>query len=229
MNIFYVEPDRVKENEFELTGQEAQHATKVLRLRRGDEIHATNGQGKRLTGNVELLSRDSVTAFIKKTEEKAKPEPEIVLAMGILKKRDRLEFAVEKAVELGASEILLFNADHSEKTKVRFDRLENIAMSAMKQSLRFWLPKISVFDSLDEIVKSYPGAEILMAHERTLSSEQGTPNVEMMKKLLLVGPEGGFSDREVELIREKCGKLISLGDYRLRAETAVVAFLSRFI
>lgn len=232
MNVFYVAPEKVSESHFELEGQEAQHATKVLRLRRGDEIHATDGQGLRLTALVELLGKDSVTALITQTEEIPKPEPVLLLAMGIIKKRDRLEFAVEKAVELGASEIILFSSDYSEKSKARVDRLETIVKSAMKQSLRVWLPKVSVFGSMDEVLKSYSECEVLMAHEK-LDSKHGNTDNEFknaeQRQLLLVGPEGGFSDREVELVRNSGGRLISLGEYRLRAETAVVAFLSRII
>lgn len=226
MNVFYVEPEHVTGSHFELTGQEAQHAAKVLRVREGDEIHATDGQGKRFTGNVEAVHRQSITVTITHTEVKPEPKPQIIMALGVIKKRDRLEFAVEKAVELGASEIALFHSHHSEKTGVKLSRLESIVMSAMKQSLRLWLPKISVSDSLEEVLKKYPQCKIVMAHEKADASSTLKQDVSE-NTLLLVGPEGGFSEKEVESVIESGGEIVSLGEYRLRAETAVVAILSR--
>ncbi|SMO75676.1 RsmE family RNA methyltransferase [Gracilimonas mengyeensis] len=232
MNVFYVEPKRVAGPQFELSGQEARHAIKVLRLREGDEIFATDGQGTRYTGTVQSTGKDSVVAHITQKEEKPAPDPELVLAMGIIKKRDRLEFAVEKAVELGASKIVLFNSDHTVKTNVRMDRVENIIQSAMKQSMRYWLPEVQLLDSVDEVLDEFENYTVLMAHEK-VDAEHQTFDTEQdilkgQKFLLLVGPEGGFSDREVELAENKGAELVSLGEYRLRAETAAVAFLARF-
>lgn len=232
MNIFYTNPEKVFEAHFELADQEAQHVAKVLRLRKGDEIHATDGKGIRLVGNIQAIGKNSVTVFIKEKEEIPKPIPEKVLAMGIIKKRDRLEFAVEKAVELGATEIVLFDSDHSEKTKVREDRLQTIAISAMKQSMRSWLPEIVILKSLEAVLQKYADFKVLMAHEQ-VGFESGKAdefeNLDEEKLLLLVGPEGGFSNQEVELAKSQNAELVSLGKYRLRAETAAVAFLSRFI
>lgn len=235
MNVFYVEPKHVIGQQFELTGQEARHAVKVLRIGEGDEIHATDGQGSRFTGKVQLTGKSSVMAAITQKEEKPAPDPECVLAMGIIKKRDRLEFAVEKAVELGASKIVLFNAEHTIKTKVRMDRLEKTVKSAMKQSLRCWLPEVRVLDSLEEVLKEFEDHTVLMAHEkvgeeyRILNSESGISNNKTGKFLLLVGPEGGFSEREVELAEGQGAKMVSLGEYRLRTETAAVTFVSRLV
>lgn len=232
MNIFYTNPTNRSEKFFELKGQEAQHASKVLRLRVGDEIYATDGLGNQYSGIVESIGKNSISASVTQKKEIRKPKPEKVLAMGIIKKRDRLEFAVEKAVELGASEIVLFNSDHSEKEKVRLDRLKTIAISAMKQSMRSWLPEIVFLHSMDEVLQKYSNHRILMAHEQIgfespKSDELKNQNEE--KFLLLVGPEGGFSARETTLAKEYMAKMVSLGKYRLRTETAAVTFLSRFL
>lgn len=228
MNVFYVEPKHVFGNQFELTGQEARHAIKVMRVRVGDEIHATNGNGKRFSGTVQAAGKDSVKAVINQIEEIPLPDTEVVLAMGIIKKRDRLEFAVEKAVELGASKMVLFNSDHAIKTNVRMDRLQHIAQSAMKQSLRVWLPEVVVLNSLDEVLEEFSGHTKLMAHEKTNTGHR-IPNIKHERILLMAGPEGGFSDREVELATDSGAVLASLGEYRLRAETAAIAFLNRLI
>lgn len=229
MNLFYTEPKEVSAGYFRLLGQEARHASKVLRIREGDEVYATDGKGSLLKGEVENIGKDAITAFITGTEQKSRSEPELVLAMGIIKKRDRLEFAVEKAVELGVSEIILFNSDHTEKTKVRMDRLENITLSAMKQSLRLWLPQVAISDSLDDVLQEHPNDKKLMAHEKVKKSEWNPEPAGSSKIVLFIGPEGGFSEREVNLAEENDADLVSLGDHRLRAETAAVAFLSQYL
>lgn len=236
MNIFYVPPSQIHDNFAELTGQEATHASKVLRVREGDRLVVVDGEGGRYEGPVMRIGADNKSVQVKLEEHRyvAAPAPELILGMGIVKKRDRQEFAVEKAVELGARHIALFRSEHTIKQNVRVDRLEAIALSAMKQSLRSWLPGISVFSSVDEVIERYSShARCLMAHEK-VSSDPGHGRISSVaadedRLLLLVGPEGGFSTAEVERAKDKGTRLVSLGSYRLRAETAAVAFMSRFL
>ncbi|MTI87923.1 MAG: 16S rRNA (uracil(1498)-N(3))-methyltransferase [Balneolaceae bacterium] len=228
MNVFYTESDHGIQQQFYLEGQEARHAAKALRLREGDEVYATDGKGRRLKGTVTAISKQRVVASTTEIEEIPRPSPGITLAMGIIKKRDRLEFAVEKAVELGVSEIALFVSDHTIKTNVREDRLHNIVLSAVKQSLRVWLPQVNIYDALDNVLAEYNQHHKLMAHEKTTQSFQNKMRTED-ELLLMVGPEGGFSDREVQLAGEAGSELVSLGKYRLRAETAAVTFLARIL
>lgn len=227
MNVFYAPPEQINDNVIELTGQEAVHASKALRYQRGDAITVVDGEGSWYEGEVALIARDRVQVAISKSEQKKRNQPSFSLAMGIIKKRDRLEFAVEKAVELGAKEIILFRSEHSVKQNVKADRLESIILSAMKQSLQCWLPKLRVFGSLEEMVAMYAGYDILVAHQ------QGEPVIDIdlsndgtQDCLMVVGPEGGLSDNEIERLKEKRSRLVSLGPNRLRAETAVVSFLS---
>lgn len=230
MNIFYAPPTRVYDTHIELSGQEAKHATKVLRHREGDSIHIVDGKG----GWYECTIVQNTASIVKATIESAKqipsPDSELVLAMGIIKKRDRLEFAVEKSVELGVQEIVLFRSRHTIKENIRMDRLEMTALSAMKQSLRAYLPEITILDSLESVMDAYTEHQALIAHEKEegsvgITSEQKKES----KNLLLVGPEGGFSDEEIRLAVERGAEVISLGNHRLRAETAAIAFLSQFI
>lgn len=234
MNIFYAPPSQVHHNFAELTGQEATHASKVLRVREGDRLVVVDGQGGRYEGPVERISdHKSLQVKLQDRQQVSVPRPELILGMGIIKKRDRLEFAVEKAVELGARHIALFRSEHTIKKNVRVDRLESIALSAMKQSLRSWLPEISVSSSVEEVIERYSGVQCLMAHEKVSSDAEGSDVASVAEDedrlLLLVGPEGGFSPAEVKRAKGKGARLVSLGAYRLRAETAVVAFMSRFL
>lgn len=234
MNIFYAPPSQIHNNFAELTGQEASHASKVLRVREGDRLVVVDGRGGRYEGPVERINgHKSLQVKLEDRQQVSITRPELILGMGIIKKRNRLEFAVEKAVELGARHIALFRSEHTIKKNVRTDRLESIALSAMKQSLRSWLPEISVSSSVEEVIKRFSDAQCLMAHEKVSSDAEGSGAVSFAddedRLLLLVGPEGGFSPTEVERAKEEGARLVSLGAYRLRAETAVVAFMSRFL
>lgn len=226
-NIFYTHPKNIIGNRLELVGQEARHAAKVLRYDIGDDLFAADGKGNLYQTEIISITKKSVLAEIKKTESVAEPEIKKVLALGAIKKRDRLEFAVEKAVELGAWEICVFNADHSERSKINEDRLESIVLSAFKQSKRRWLPQVVYLDSLEEVLKHYEAHHPVIAHvEASTQKPKALTNPE---NLLLVGPEGGFSDREVDLVKQKNPDIMTLGANRLRVETAVAAMLSQYL
>lgn len=231
MNIFYAPPSQVRNGFAELRDQEAIHASKVMRAREGDELVVVDGVGGRYRGTIQRITEDSVQMAIEEEAKIEAPEPALILGMGIIKKRDRLEFAVEKAVELGATQICLFRSERSVKENVRTDRLEAKALSAMKQSLRAWLPDVSLNESFEELLNSYPKADFLAAHEKADSEEKTLSAFKETSEeaLLLVGPEGGFSSREIDLLKRKDARLISLGPNRLRTETAAVAFLSQFL
>ncbi|NGP76939.1 16S rRNA (uracil(1498)-N(3))-methyltransferase [Balneolaceae bacterium YR4-1] len=230
MNIFYAPPKQVYDSHIELSGQEAKHATKVLRYREGDTINIVDGTGGWYDCTIAQVAGSIVKATIEHAKQISSPTPEIVLAMGIIKKRDRLEFAVEKSVELGVKEIVLFRSRHTIKENIRIDRLEMTALSAMKQSLRAHLPEITILDNVESVLDTYFDHQVLVAHEKAeaksgISIEQRKKN----KTMLLVGPEGGFSEKEIRMTIDKGGQVISLGKNRLRAETAAVVFLSQFI
>jgi 16S rRNA (uracil1498-N3)-methyltransferase len=229
MNIYYAPPSQIHGTVAELYEQEARHASKVMRAREGDSLVIVDGKGGRYEGPIQRITQETVQIEVQETQRFPKPQPELILGMGIIKKRDRLEFAVEKAVELGASRIALFRSQRTIKENVRMDRLESITLSAMKQSLRTWLPEISCYNSMEEVISYFPDAQCLLAHEKVESGNEGLLNNPQSSRLLLIGPEGGFTEQEVGVGREAGAKLISLGDYRLRAETSAIALMSQFL
>lgn len=232
MNIFYAPPDQFTESSVELRGQEARHVSRVLRYAEGDRVTVVDGAGGWFEGTVTRILKDSVTVIIEKRIRKDPVVPERVLAIGIIKKRDRLEFAVEKAVELGVSGIILFKSEHTVKEKIKLSRLESVVISAMKQSLRAYMPEVSVCNSSDEVQDRFPGHRLYVAYEKT-SPESSFPEEGELavdeKLLLMVGPEGGFSDKEIERLTNRGAGTVSLGGNRLRTETAAIALLSRFV
>lgn len=228
-NIFYAsKSDFNGEISVEIKGQEATHIAKVLRHKIGDSILVADGEGSRFKADITEINKRSVVASIKEKTERPIPTKKKILALGILRKRDRLEFALEKAVELGATEICIFNSDHSERSNTKEDRLRTITLSAFKQSGRYWLPEVIILSSLDEVFSTYKNSSFIMAHEKIELSIQPKA-LSNNQTVLLVGPEGGFSKREVELNGEKGGEFVSLGKNRLRAETAALAFLSQYL
>lgn len=228
MNYFYApEKDWNRDQSVELKGQEAQHISKVLRYKIGDLISVADGLGHHFKCEITGITKQSVLARVSEGDYMPEPLQKKVLALGSIKKRDRLEFAVEKAVELGAWEICIFDADHSERSRINEDRISTQIISAFKQSGRHYLPKLVIKDSLDQVLEEYPDHKPIMAY---LGDRESESKVDLTDhNLLLVGPEGGFSEREANIVAEKSGSFLALGTLRLRAETAVAAFLSQYL
>lgn len=228
MNQFYSDPDQIQNGKIVLTDQEASHVSKVLRKGVGSEIFVTNGEGARYRGEIESVKKNKVLVAIKETQRFKAPDREIVLALGLIKKRDRLEFAVEKGVELGITEFILFRGDHTEPFKVRRDRLEAAVLSATKQSLRVFKPDVKIQDSLDSVLKEEMGKVHFIHADQEGDSDEFKFTSGLKRALLVVGPEGGLSERERGLLEQKNAHKLRLGDYRLRAETAAIVMAARF-
>ncbi|HKI44270.1 MAG TPA: 16S rRNA (uracil(1498)-N(3))-methyltransferase [Balneolales bacterium] len=232
MNLFYAPPGQCSDDIVYLRDDEAHHAAHVLRYKTGDAISVVDGRGSWFDGEIISISKKEVVIAVKKIrrlveEKKLKHR---ILALGLIKNRQRLEFAVEKAVELGTTEIVLFRSRNTEREKVRMDRLDLIARSAMKQSLRAWLPEVRFLSSISNLVDEYRDCHMLLAHEKHEGTAEVNPAwLREDRIMVLIGPEGGFSDDEVESLTQSGAELVSLGTYRLRAETAAIAFLARLI
>jgi 16S rRNA (uracil1498-N3)-methyltransferase len=270
VNQFLISSSDVVGTLLTLTGSEARHAIQVLRLRKGEHFLATDGKGLKVKAQVTDLQKDYLLAEIVEQVQDSEPSSRITVALGLIKKRDRLEFALEKLTELGVHRIVLFEGDHSERSKARPDRLELIVQSAVKQSLGSWLPEVHMVESMEGIftisveeaklgmrseaqtgsVSGYLHWDELFLADETLdaktehtdrerdqkpdqTAEKLTDNISILnwaqqhERLLIVGPEGGFSKRERDWIVEnhpEC-QSISLGSRRLRAETAAIAGL----
>lgn len=199
---------------------ESKHAIQVLRYGLGDEIQFTNGQGMRMKGVIEMANKQGFQATVTQTEAVERPS-ELHILMAILKAGDRMEWACEKITELGVSSFTLFQSDHSERAKVNMERMKKVVLSAMKQSHGSWLPTVQVLP-FQEAIKSHPHIkQKYIAHcgvgDKVSMLEVLTPSA------VMIGPEGDFSQKEVESA-EKAGWLpLNLGEQILRTETAAVA------
>ena len=187
----------------------------------------TDGKGSGYECEIITVKKESIYLDILSSQSHPEPEPQITLCMGIIKKRDRLEFAVEKAAELGVTKIILFEGEHSQKGKVREDRVVSTAISAMKQSLRFYLPEIIIEKDISgAISKHAQTGELILADETKTKSNQTIAGA--AEYFLIVGPEGGFSSNERDILKTFNPTYYSLGTNRLRAETAAIVMVDRF-
>lgn len=217
--VFYAPPEAFDGATVRLPDAEARHATKVLRLRAGAEIVVVDGNGG--WHGVRLTHTEvGVAIGIVVATEQRPPPPPLRLALALLKADERFEFAVEKAVEIGVTEIVPLRTARVEAgAKLRAERVEGVVVAAMKQSLRAHRPRLAPLTPLADVFG--PGAVVL--HEgaplsATLAAALATGTV----PTLVVGPEGGFTDAEVEIARAAGSAIASLGEARLRAETAAV-------
>lgn len=211
-----------------LQGEEAHHCIKVMRKKPGDEIIAVDGKGAMLVCTVVSLGRDQVEMTVVARHagwgEKAQ---RIFLMVSPLHKPDRFEWLVEKAVELGVTDILPYVGKHTVKTGLRRDRMERIMIAALKQCMRSHLPAFHEAMSLKEAIAVAQADVKLVAH-----AELGKPISTYAASFetagsasILIGPEGDFAVEELELALEKGYAPTSLGLNRLRSETAAIHLL----
>ena len=218
MQLFYTNNT---ESEFTLTSEESKHITKVLRKKEGDTLQFTNGKGQ-------LLIAEITTSDIRKTKvrisEKIEKEKQhnyyLHIAISPTKNMDRFEWFLEKATEIGVDEITPIICHHSERKIVKTERGNRILLSAMKQSLKHHLPKLNEAVSFKDFIKQdFEGSKYIAHCEEGEKTELRKEKKEN-RILILIGPEGDFSVTEIEKSIENNYKAISLGNSRLRTETA---------
>lgn len=225
MNLFYAPASRIDRTHVELPAEESNHAVAVMRLDAGDTLHVTDGAGNFYRATIDQADRRKVIASIQ--SHRAIPEPwPLVAAIGQVKTRQRLEFAVEKAVELGCTRISLFHSRRAEKKQAKLSRLQSIVTEAMKQSLQVYLPVVEQYRSLEQLLQDHRDHRLIAAHE----GDQAADTMPVIHRdspyCLLTGPEGGFEQQEADRIRAFGGQIVGLGTRRLRTETAALFMLS---
>ncbi|MDQ8142684.1 RsmE family RNA methyltransferase [Chryseobacterium sp. CFS15] len=206
-----------------INDEEQQHIVKVLRMKDGEEIHVTDGKGNLASGKLIIEGKK---AGIEVAEIKTKISdfsPKLHIAIAPTKNIDRIEFFVEKAVEMGISEVTILLTEKTERKNLNIDKIRKQAIAASKQSLRFHFPVINDLIKIQDFLKKINSETTFVAHcnenlERIALNE--IPKLE--NYTFLIGPEGDFSDKEIMFLAEKGIKAVSLGNQRLRTETAGV-------
>lgn len=204
-----------------INNEEQQHIVKVLRMKNGEEIHVTDGNGNLASGKLVIEGKKAniEVSDIKRDFPDFSPKLHIVIAP--TKNIDRIEFFVEKAVEMGISEITILQTEKTERKNINIDKLKKQAIAASKQSLRFHFPVINDSVKISDFLKKINPENTFVAHchenlERIQLQE--IPHLESIT--FLIGPEGDFSEKEISFLAEHKIKAVSLGNQRLRTETA---------
>ena len=221
---FFFVPDA--ENQTELPAEEAMHAMRVLRLKCGDEMMLMDGEGNFFKAEVTIAAtHHCYYKIIKKMSQERQWKGHIHLAIAPTKMMDRIEWLMEKAVEIGVDEVSFINCQFSERRLIKTVRVEKIFISAVKQSHKAWKPLLNEMMSYNKFIESPREGAKFIAHcydeiPRTyLFDELRQLDVEE-KVTVLIGPEGDFSIDEVENALRQGYKSVHLGKSRLRTETA---------
>lgn len=223
MQLFYNPTISSDTETFYFDREESKHIIKVMRKKDGDILFVTNGLGLLFKTQITLASDSKCTVKIVSVETAQKPKYHLHLAVAPTKMNDRFEWFLEKATEIGISEITPIICDHSERQHIKTDRFDKIIQSAMKQSLHYFLPKLNEPIGFKDFVKSNPTGLLCIAHceetDRKSLKNILKPNENMT---ILIGPEGDFSQKELQLAFENKYVPVSLGNTRLRTETAAI-------
>jgi 16S rRNA (uracil1498-N3)-methyltransferase len=220
MQLFFQDIDH-KSIAVHFERDESKHIVKVLRKNTGDTLHVTNGKGWLFT--VEIIS-DNHNKCVGTIIERTYIEPQDLYLHVIIaptKMNDRMEWFLEKATEIGISEITPILCDHSERKTIKNDRFERVLQSAMKQSLQFHMPKLNELTPVSDIITQRFDGQKFIAHCEDEKKRLPLQNEITSKHLtILIGPEGDFSTEEIKLALENSWLPVTLGNTRLRTETA---------
>jgi 16S rRNA (uracil1498-N3)-methyltransferase len=218
MQLFYLEHP---EKEIILSAEESKHATKVLRKKEGDILNFTDGKGGFYKAEITLADSRKCRLEIVSSDQKEKQHNyHLHIAIAPTKNMDRYEWFLEKATEIGINEITPIICKHSERKVIKTERCNRILLSAMKQSLKFHLPKLNEAITLKDFLKQdFEGNKYIAHCEDGYKIELSTEK-KVEKTTILIGPEGDFSPTEIEMALQNQFKAVSLGTSRLRTETA---------
>ncbi|MGE8433032.1 RsmE family RNA methyltransferase [Chryseobacterium joostei] len=220
MKLFYGE---IAHQQVIINDDEQQHMVKVLRMKEGEEIHVTDGKGKLASGKLIIEGKKASIEVAEIKENLPDFNPRLHIAIAPTKNIDRIEFFVEKAVEMGISEISIIVTEKTERKNINIDKIRKQAIAASKQSLRFHFPVINDAIKLPDFLKNIDPENTFVAHCHENLERIDLKNIPSLEQVtFLIGPEGDFSEKEISFLAENKIKAVSLGNQRLRTETAGV-------
>lgn len=225
-NLFFYEELNAQTDSLD---QEELAHLRSLRLREGDLFFITNGKGLLAEARLELFTPKKHQVSILRLQQQTRLGSHTHLAVAPLKNTDRLAWLIEKAVELGIQEFSVVQSTHCERAHISQERLLRKAIAALKQSLTCFLPKMNTNYSFEEFVSQRPAEVCLIPHIK--KGEAKAPliyqnSLSSTSNCIFVGPEGGFSDKEIALAESQNWLCVSLGEQRLRTETAALVAAS---
>lgn len=224
--IFYISEFDEKDKQLVLPEDSSRHVIQVLRMKKGEQLQLTDGKGNLLTCTIFDDHKKHCVVQVNEINFRPQSTKKVVIAISVLKNANRFEWFLEKATEIGVSEIIPLLCDRTEKEKFRFDRMKGICVSAMLQSQQVWLPSLSEPVPFNQFMDSrYDGYTKYVAHceenkDKQLLTQNGLHH--FVNKLILIGPEGDFTAEEIGQAIQNDFVPVSLGETRLRTETAGV-------
>lgn len=228
MQLFYTPEIQPEQQVYQLSLEESKHAIRVLRMHAGDQVSLIDGRGGFFQAEIaEAHPKRTQLRILSYTPDYGRSPYRLHIAIAPTKSMDRLEWFLEKGTEIGLHEVTPLLVDHSERKEVKLDRLNKIVVAASKQSLKAFVPRVNPMISLRQFLDQLPDQPTMnkgIAHckpgeEKQYMNQKFRPGMEY---LMLIGPEGDFTSQEIALAFDHGFTPISLGDFRLRTETAAV-------
>lgn len=223
MNLpfFYVETYLPSSDQLELDEDTSRHVVQVLRMQEGEQLHLTDGKGNLLKASIIHAHKKHARVQVLQREQQPAPAQRLAIGISLLKNASRFEWFLEKATEIGVTEIFPLICTRTEKERFRFDRMKGILVSAILQSQQCWLPVLHEPAELDQLLAKDTLAgytDKFIAH--CLAEKQRIPLPVSADAAILIGPEGDFTAEEIEAALGRQFVAVSLGNNRLRTETA---------
>ena len=222
MQLFYSK--EINDNNLVLDKIESHHCIKVLRHEIGDEIKVVDGFGNLFLGKIIKIKNNCCYINIESIKEKfLRKNYYVHIALSPIKNHERLEWFVEKSIEIGVDEISFIDCDRTLRKNIRKNRINKVAISAMKQTVKAYLPTINDIVSFKSFIKSYEDQIGYICHlenRRKFSLSHFRNKIKSEKSFVMIGPEGDFSKEEINLASENSIRAVTLGQSRLRTETA---------
>lgn len=227
MNLpfFYIQDYTGAQAAVTLNEDTSRHVVQVLRMKTGEALNLTDGKGNLLMCVITDENKKRCTVSIKSKIENQKPDRSVTIAISLLKNTNRFEWFLEKATEIGVSRIIPLLCERTEKEKFRMDRLQGICISAMLQSQQTWLPELHEPVKFENPGNWKPENGVSFIAHCMDGSKQGLVHQQIStaaERLICIGPEGDFTPGEIEQALQQQFIPVSLGETRLRTETAGV-------
>jgi 16S rRNA (uracil1498-N3)-methyltransferase len=222
--VFYCDELRQDSKEILLNEDTSRHVVNVLRMEPGQELELTDGKGNLTTAVITDNHKKHCAVNIISNRFREEWMPRISLAVSLLKTTARFEWLLEKCTEIGINEIVPVICERTVKEKFRFERMKGICISAMLQSQQAWLPRLSQPASYKEVVMNSKQTQKFIGHCANGEKKElaATINSPVSSSIVLIGPEGDFTENEISLALDQGFVPVSLGNTRLRTETAAV-------
>jgi 16S rRNA (uracil1498-N3)-methyltransferase len=231
MELFYLPELNENQTIVKLTGDEFHHLNKVLRFKVGDEIFISNGNGLIAKAKLIKIGRDTCESEILKIQRFKRRKTRLIALLPILRQEERFEFALEKLTELGIDEIQPFISARTVKKNFRFERSKKILITALKQSLNPFLPELKNTIEFNQFISELKSDDLVLYGDnkglKILELQNQLTEHDVKRIIITVGPEGAFTDDELNILKKLNSFPIWLGEFRLRSETAIISLASQ--